>query len=92
RLRLALHGPRDFLRYHIVATPNKARRDALPLEKLGEWDPVARDRALPGVEEYAGRTATRFEKRIEWNEGRIMWWLMEGGAKPTTRVVFLLEK
>lgn len=44
------------------------------------------------MEEYAGRTATRFEKRIEWNEGRIMWWLMEGGAKPTTRVVFLLEK
>lgn len=68
------------------------RRDALPLEKLGEWDGVPKMRVLPNAVDWAGHSAERFEKRVEWNESRIMWWLNEGGAKPTTKVVWMLEK
>lgn len=48
--------------------------------------------AAEGGRNVAGRDATRYEKRVEWNEDRIRWWLKEGNAQPTTRVVFLLEK
>ncbi|WFC93523.1 37S ribosomal protein S16, mitochondrial [Malassezia brasiliensis] len=40
RLRLARHGTRSNPFYHLVAIQNTKPRDALPIEKLGEYDPV----------------------------------------------------
>lgn len=40
RLRLARHGTRSNPFYHLVAIQNTKARDALPIEKLGEYDPV----------------------------------------------------
>lgn len=42
RLRLARHGTRSNPFYHLVAIQNTKARDALPIEKLGEYDPVPR--------------------------------------------------
>ena len=46
RLRLARHGTRNNPFYHLVAIQNTKARDARPIEKLGEYDPVPR-RARP---------------------------------------------
>lgn len=40
RLRLARHGTRSNPFYHLVAIQNTKPRDARPIEKLGEYDPV----------------------------------------------------
>lgn len=42
RIRLARHGTRNNPFYHLVAIRDKAARDALPIEKLGEYDPIPR--------------------------------------------------
>lgn len=42
RLRLARHGTRNNPFYHIVAIQNSKARNARPIEKLGEYDPVPR--------------------------------------------------
>ncbi|CAO1638293.1 unnamed protein product [Parajaminaea phylloscopi] len=42
RLRLARHGTRNNPFYHIVAIADHKPRDARPIEKLGEYDPVPR--------------------------------------------------
>lgn len=83
---------------HLVVTTSRSSRDALPLEKLGEWDPEPKmRRILPNAEtgvadlSYAGKQAVRFEKRIELSGEKIRWWLEEGGAVPTKSVVKLLE-
>lgn len=44
RLRLARHGSRNNPFYHVVAIRDKAARDARPIEKLGEYDPIPRPR------------------------------------------------
>lgn len=44
RLRLARHGTRNNPFYHLVAIRDKAARDARPIEKLGEYDPIPRPR------------------------------------------------
>jgi small subunit ribosomal protein S16 len=97
RLRLARHGQKHAPVYHIVAINATKRRDARPLEKLGEYDPIPR---IPkelanfppkanvfGNQEY---TVTK-EKRIEWNVDRIRYWLGVG-AQPTLSVIKLLER
>lgn len=80
RLRLARHGQKHTPYYHIVAVNASKRRDARPLEKLGEYDPIPR----------AG-PSERLEKKVEWNAERIKYWLGVG-AEPTETVVKLLEK
>lgn len=42
RLRLARHGTRNNPFYHIVAIADHKPRDARPIEKLGEYDPIPR--------------------------------------------------
>jgi small subunit ribosomal protein S16 len=42
RLRLARHGTRNNPFYHVVAIADHKPRDARPIEKLGEYDPVPR--------------------------------------------------
>lgn len=99
-MRIALKTkPRDFRREHLVITTSRTSRDALPLEKLGEWDPEPKMRRLlpsaeQGIEDlsFAGRNATRLEKRIELSGDKIKWWLEKGGAQPTKAVVKLLEQ
>ncbi|KAL9932187.1 hypothetical protein V8E36_008959 [Tilletia maclaganii] len=161
RLRLARHGTRNNPFYHIVAIHNKKRRNALPIEKLGEYDPIPRwkpvptsaagpstaarlstpapvgsaaaatkqaprsqaqvsdllaeERAAAGTSgtQQAGmskpelaqqprpghgllmtsglQTELRLEKRIEWNESRIRYWL-KVGAQPSKPVARLLDK
>ncbi|KAE8232945.1 hypothetical protein CF326_g2018 [Tilletia indica] len=54
RLRLARHGTRNNPFYHIVAIHNKKRRNALPIEKLGEYDPIPRWRPVPTPTSAAG--------------------------------------
>jgi small subunit ribosomal protein S16 len=42
RIRLARHGTRNNPFYHLVAIRDKAARNAQPIEKLGEYDPIPR--------------------------------------------------
>lgn len=42
RLRLARHGTRNNPFYHLVAINDSKPRDARPIEKLGEYDPIPR--------------------------------------------------
>lgn len=106
RLRLARHGTRNSPFYHLVAIQNTRARDARPIEKLGEYDPVPRrvrpvqahhihgeDRPgyngqiiTPGIQ-----TEVRMEKRIEWDENRIKYWL-NTGAQPSKPVARLLDR
>ncbi|KAL1407076.1 37S ribosomal protein S16, mitochondrial [Vanrija albida] len=96
RIRLARHGQRHTPVFHIVAINASKRRDARPIEKLGEYDPIPR---VPEVEKLpsssyvfgAEQTALQKEKRIEWNVERIRYWLGVG-AQPSRPVVKLLER
>ena len=101
RLRLARHGTRNNPFYHIVAIRDKAAREARPIEKLGEYDPIPRPRTTPtlsaasssqrvlssGLEEHKAV----LEKRIEWNASRVQYWLSVG-AQPSKPVAKLLDK
>lgn len=49
RLRLSRQGPKNSPFYHLVAIRNAARRDARPIEKLGEYDPVPKVVANPAT-------------------------------------------
>ncbi|WFD21973.1 37S ribosomal protein S16, mitochondrial [Malassezia equina] len=98
RLRLARHGTRNNPFYHIVAIQNTKARNARPIEKLGEYDPVPRPaRTAPTMAHtksknapgYNGEVITsgiasqvQMEKRLEWNEDRIKYWL-KTGAQPS---------
>lgn len=86
-----------------VAINSSKRRDALPLEKLGEYDPIPRP--PPTSTSLAHAVANSFhlasrapevaresrEKRIVWDVERIRYWLGVG-AQPTESVVKLLER
>lgn len=97
RIRLARHGQRHTPVYHVVAINASKRRDARPLEKLGEYDPIPRTpaafAALPPKANVFGpqKFEVPKEKRIEWNVERINYWLSVG-AEPTRSVVKLLER
>ncbi|UZJ54680.1 hypothetical protein CBS101457_004000 [Exobasidium rhododendri] len=105
RLRLARHGTTNNPFYHLVAIRDKAARDARPIEKLGEYDPIPRPRASAGRNASNSDASTSqrvltsgvadgklpLEKRIEWNTDRIKYWLGEG-AQPSKPVARLLDK
>ncbi|KAB5595982.1 Ribosomal protein S16 [Ceratobasidium theobromae] len=81
RLRLACHGQRNRPFYHIVAINVRKARDAEPLEKLGEYDPIPKPRPEdPNI----------IEKRITWNADRVKYWIGVG-AQPSPMVARLLE-
>ncbi|CAE6479026.1 unnamed protein product [Rhizoctonia solani] len=81
RLRLACHGQRNRPFYHIVAINVRKARDAKPIEKLGEYDPIPKP--LP-------ENPSVTEKRITWDADRIQYWLGVG-AQPSPTVARLLE-
>jgi len=101
RLRLARHGTKNNPFYHVVAIRDKASRDARPIEKLGEYDPIPRPRT--NILSNEASTSQRvlnsgisdgkvaMEKRIEWNAQRIQYWLGEG-AQPSKPVARLLDR
>ncbi|EPQ31529.1 uncharacterized protein PFL1_00862 [Pseudozyma flocculosa PF-1] len=129
RLRLARHGTRNNPFYHVVAINDSKPRDARPIEKLGEYDPIPRpvpvhvarapytpapatslvDPSLisTGSASNKGKTKategygkvmtsglnveTTLQKRIEWNEDRIKYWLGTG-AQPSKPVARLLHR
>ncbi|KAN0061490.1 37S ribosomal protein S16, mitochondrial [Thecaphora frezii] len=121
RLRLARHGTRNNPFYHVVAINDSKPRDARPIEKLGEYDPipralpVARPPATPAAAAGKGKAKqahpppataeregygklmtsglhveTKLQKRIEWNEERIKYWLKTGAqpSKPVARLLY----
>ncbi|KAG8885369.1 large subunit of alpha-aminoadipate reductase [Tulasnella sp. 331] len=65
----------------------RAARDAKPIEKLGEYDPVPR---ILGTGPGAGTPGTG-HKRVEWSAERINYWL-DQGALPSKSVIGLLTK
>lgn len=96
RIRLARHGMRNAPVYHIVAIPASKAREARPLEKLGEYDPLPRIRntdQIPMSNRVFGNEHQEppKEKTVSWDIGRIKWWLAQG-AEPTSTVVKLLAK
>ncbi|PKI85446.1 37S ribosomal protein S16, mitochondrial [Malassezia vespertilionis] len=105
RIRLARHGTRNNPFYHLVAIQNTKARNARPIEKLGEYDPIPRPLRQPIVsprsEDRPGfngqvispgiATNIPREKRIEWNEGRIKYWL-DNGAQPSKSAARLLDR
>jgi small subunit ribosomal protein S16 len=106
RLRLARHGTKNNPFYHVVAIRDKASRDAKPIEKLGEYDPIPRPPSAAIATRPSSIASTssqrvlssgindgkvQMEKRIEWNAERIQYWLSEG-AQPSKPVARLLDK
>lgn len=97
RIRLARHGQKHAPVFHLVAINSSKRRDARPLEKLGEYDPIPRipiehSKMPPKAHVFgADKVQIQKEKRIEWNVERIKYWLAVG-AQPTLTVVKLLER
>ncbi|CAD6586159.1 MAG: 37S ribosomal protein S16, mitochondrial [Tremellales sp. Tagirdzhanova-0007] len=96
RIRLARHGYRNHPYYHLVVIDASKARNAMPLEKLGEYDPIPRVpsiSALPSQARVFGKEhwTPKKEKKVEWNVERIRHWLGVG-AQPTTTVVKLLER
>lgn len=85
-----------------VAINGRNRREALPIEKLGEYDPIPRIPRSPfhpdlsslsmrGLFANGPVPGVQPEKKIVWNTERIKWWLANG-AQPSETVVKLLEK
>ena len=96
KIRLARHGYRNNPYYHIVTIEASKARDAQPLEKLGEYDPIPRipsTSALPPQAKVWGKEKgiVKKEKLITWDVDRIRYWLGVG-AEPTPTVVKLLER
>ncbi|PWN93555.1 ribosomal protein S16, partial [Acaromyces ingoldii] len=58
RLRLARHGTRNNPFYHIVAIRDSKPRDARPIEKLGEYDPIPRPRVAVAASAAGTASAT----------------------------------
>lgn len=49
RLRLARHGTRNNPFYHVVVIRDSKARDARPIEKVGEYDPIPRIHAASNL-------------------------------------------
>jgi small subunit ribosomal protein S16 len=102
RIRLARHGLRSRPVYHIVAIAAGKARNARPLEKLGEYDPIPVVRNTDSIPEAARifgvkdqevlrkANEVKREKTVTWDLGRIGWWITKG-AEPTQRVRKLLR-
>lgn len=96
RIRLARHGQRNQPLYHIVAIQAGKAREARPLEKLGEYDPIARVRNtdfIPAPNRIFGKETVQppLEKTVSWDLARIKWWIGQG-AEPTGTVRNLLDR
>jgi small subunit ribosomal protein S16 len=97
RLRLARHGHRHNPIFHLVAINSAKPRNAQPIETLGQFDPIPRvasTSALPQSSQVFGEKKSApvpKEKKVEWDVGRINYWLGVG-AQPTKSVVKLLER
>lgn len=106
RLRLSRKGTRNNPFYHVVAINDSKPRDARPIEKLGEYDPIPRAPprlATPSLASKPGHGALMtsglepkaeqqgVQKRLEWNEDRIKHWLGLG-AQPSKPVARLLDR
>jgi len=67
------------------------------LEKLGEYDPIPKTRNTSFIPESnrvfgsAKHVEQPKEKNVQWDIGRIKWWLSQG-AEPTGSVVKLLSR
>lgn len=73
--------------FDLVVINLRKARDAKPIEKLGEYDPVPR---VLGTGPGAG-TPGKGHKRVEWSKERIGYWL-DQGALPSKSVVALFER
>lgn len=71
----------------MVAINIRKARDAKPIEKLGEYDPVPR---ILGTGPGAGTPGVG-HKRVEWSVDRINYWLKEG-ALPSKSAAALLAR
>ena len=97
RIRLSRHGMRNAPLYHIVAIPAGKAREGRPLEKLGEYDPIPKTRDTTFIPQSnrvfgsAKHVEQPKEKNVQWDIGRIKWWLSQG-AEPTGSVVKLLSR
>jgi len=103
RLRLSRQGTKNNPFYHLVAIADHKPRDARPIEKLGEYDPIPRrNPILPNsLRNHSNNrsspitsglpTGFRLEKRLEWDQDRIKHWLKEG-AQPSKPVARLLDR
>lgn len=103
RIRLSRQGSKKNPFYHIVAIPDYKARDARPIEKLGEYDPIPRPPAYkppkldPDAPVLSSGIAQNIEgqlkpvKRLEWNSDRIRYWLSVG-AQPSKPVAKMLDK
>ncbi|TFK30362.1 ribosomal protein S16 [Coprinopsis marcescibilis] len=76
RLRMSVHGHRNYRIFHINVVPRGKKRDAKPTELLGVYDPHVPE---------GGDT-----KSIQWSVDRIRYWLSVG-AQPSRPVLKLLE-
>ncbi|KAG9004720.1 37S ribosomal protein S16, mitochondrial [Tulasnella sp. JGI-2019a] len=73
--------------FDLVVINIRKARDAKPIEKLGEYDPVPR---ILGTGPGAGTPGTG-HKRVEWSAERIRYWLGQG-ALPSKSAAALLTK
>lgn len=74
RLRLSRQGTKNNPFYHLVAIADHKPRDARPIEKLGEYDPIPRRiPILPKPNSTSNSTSTNSKgKAIEKNSGQLI--------------------
>ena len=97
RIRFSRHGIRNQPLYHIVVLDQSKAQRALPLEKLGEYDPVPQ---VPSVQDLPSSSfvfgkaeqeqRVSKERKLSWNVERMKYWLKQG-AQPTGAVAKLME-
>ena len=75
KIRLARGGAKKRPYYNIVIADVRSPRDGRFIEKVGSYNPLL---------------AKTDEKRVQYNEERIQYWLSKG-AKPTDRVARFLS-
>ena len=77
RIRLSMHGLRNNKFFRLVAINSRQRRDARPIETLGEYRPRVTPRTDPPI------------KTVEWSVDRIKYWLGVGAipSKSATRLL-----
>lgn len=84
RLRLARHGTRNNPFYHLVAIADHKPRDALPIEKLGEYDPIPRPAAFrpPKLDPNAPVLSSGLPGRAPVAPGAAVEGSKAGGSQP----------